>query len=191
MVNSNTRIYIANLGKYNEGYLVGEWIDLPFSEEELNNLFVKIGLGYIDKDGDYIHGLEVDGVIYEEYAIHDYETDINGLKISEYENLEELNETIKTYENLSEWEAETAAAAVEYFGYDLKDVIERIDEFNLYPDVNDEYDLGYYWAVESGCYEIDDKNPLMRYIDFKAFGRDINLETSGGFTSKGYIEELG
>jgi hypothetical protein len=29
------RIYVANLAKYNDGFLVGEWIDLPMDEDEL------------------------------------------------------------------------------------------------------------------------------------------------------------
>ena len=28
-------IFITNLGKYNEGELIGEWVTLPISEEEL------------------------------------------------------------------------------------------------------------------------------------------------------------
>ncbi|MEE7988226.1 antirestriction protein ArdA, partial [Clostridioides difficile] len=28
-------IYITNLGKYNEGELIGEWAELPVNEEEL------------------------------------------------------------------------------------------------------------------------------------------------------------
>lgn len=26
-------IYVTNLGKYNEGYLIGEWVSLPTSNE--------------------------------------------------------------------------------------------------------------------------------------------------------------
>ena len=29
------RIYLTNLGKYNEGELIGEWLDLPCTDEEL------------------------------------------------------------------------------------------------------------------------------------------------------------
>ena len=28
-------VYIANLGKYNEGYLVGDWFCFPLNEEEI------------------------------------------------------------------------------------------------------------------------------------------------------------
>lgn len=175
MIDSNTRIALTNLGKYNEGELVYKWLDLPFTEEELEETKEAIG---------------IDGIMYEEWFISDWESDIDGLEIGEYEDIKALNEIIAAYENLSEWEAEKAAAAVECFGYSLNEVIERIDEFNLYSNIRDEYDLGYYWAVESGCYEVDSNNPLSCYIDYEAFGRDINLETSGGFTTKGYIEEI-
>ena len=29
------KVYLANLGKYNEGELVGEWLELPCTEEEM------------------------------------------------------------------------------------------------------------------------------------------------------------
>ena len=45
-------VYIANLGKYNEGYLVGAWFTFPIGEEDVKE---KIGLNEQ----------------YEEYAIHD------------------------------------------------------------------------------------------------------------------------
>ena len=48
------RIYIANLGKYNEGELVGAWFTPPVDFEE-----VKERISLNDE--------------YEEYAIHDYE----------------------------------------------------------------------------------------------------------------------
>lgn len=33
------KIYLTNLGKYNEGQLVGEWVELPVSQEELKEVF--------------------------------------------------------------------------------------------------------------------------------------------------------
>ena len=53
-------IYLTNLGKYNEGELVGEWVQLPISDEELQEVFKRIG---------------IDGKEYEEYFIADYECD--------------------------------------------------------------------------------------------------------------------
>ena len=46
------QVYIANLGKYNEGELVGDWFSFPLDEEVIAE---RIGLN----------------AEYEEYAIHD------------------------------------------------------------------------------------------------------------------------
>ena len=48
------RVYIANLGKYNEGELVGAWFEPPIDMDEVRE---RIGLNEQ----------------YEEYAIHDFE----------------------------------------------------------------------------------------------------------------------
>lgn len=63
------QVYIANLGKYNEGELVGAWFTFPIDFEEVKE---KIGLN--DE--------------YEEYAIHDYELPFT---VDEYTSIGELN----------------------------------------------------------------------------------------------------
>ena len=70
------QVYIANLGKYNEGELVGDWFSFPLDEEVIAE---RIGLN----------------AEYEEYAIHD--TDNFPMEISEYTSIEELN---RIYEQL-------------------------------------------------------------------------------------------
>lgn len=72
------QVYIANLGKYNEGELVGDWFSFPLDEEVIAE---RIGLN----------------AEYEEYAIHD--TDNFPMEISEYTSIEELN---RIYEQLEE-----------------------------------------------------------------------------------------
>ena len=37
------KIFLTNLGKYNEGELIGEWVELPVSQEELQEVFKHIG----------------------------------------------------------------------------------------------------------------------------------------------------
>lgn len=37
-------IYITNLGKYNEGELIGEWAEFPVNEEELEEILDRIGI---------------------------------------------------------------------------------------------------------------------------------------------------
>ncbi len=37
--------FVTNLGKYNEGELVGEWVKFPTTEEEMQKVFERIGIG--------------------------------------------------------------------------------------------------------------------------------------------------
>lgn len=181
-------LYIANLGKYNEGYLVGDWIELPFSENELNDLFARIGLGkYIN--GEYVHGVEVDGGIYEEYAIHDVETDIEGLysEIGEYSSLSKLNDIADSVNGLSNHDQKKINALLEWGVCDnIFQAIKKIEEYHLMEEIGNEFDLGYYWIEESGCYDIP--KFLQGYIDYEKFGRDITFDGRGFMSSHGWLE---
>ena len=37
--------FVTNLGKYNEGFLVGEWVKFPVTNEEMQAIFRRIGIG--------------------------------------------------------------------------------------------------------------------------------------------------
>lgn len=43
--------FITNLGKYNEGELVGEWVKFPTTTTELKKVFERIGIGSEDDFG--------------------------------------------------------------------------------------------------------------------------------------------
>lgn len=43
--------FITNLGKYNEGYLIGEWVKFPVTNEELQAVFQRIGITVAMKNG--------------------------------------------------------------------------------------------------------------------------------------------
>ncbi len=76
------QIFLTNLGKYNEGVLMGEWVKLPVGEDELEAVMKRIGIR---------HG-------YEEYFITDYESSIANLEISEYISVGEVNELARQME---------------------------------------------------------------------------------------------
>ena len=167
------KIALTNLGKYNEGILVYGWLDLPFSDEEMDEVLEAIG---------------IDNKVYEEYIISDYETDIEGLEIGEYTNLYRLNDLIVEYEELHEHDQKKAQAAMEYFGYNLEEVLERLDDFILYEDIKTLEDLGRYWADVMELFK--DKEFFENYFDFERYGKDIDIGSIGGFSSFGYIEEI-
>lgn len=174
--------FITNLGKYNEGELIGKWIEFPIEEDELNEVFQEIGMNYEDEEGEYIN------VGYEEYFFTDWDCDFD-LDFGEYENINKVNELA---EKLEEWanDEETLKAACEVWGF--KYVIDNSpDDYNLYPDIETDEELGYYWIEESGCYDLKAMGNLANYIDYEAFGRDIRLETDSGFSNYGWIEYVG
>ena len=169
-------IFVNTWGNYNvNGADGGEWITLPMDAGDLQKELEKIAAAMGDRDP--------------EFAVHDYEwtCEWEGREISEYDNIEELNEYAQKLDELSEWEQKVYAAAVEYWGAEYVNP-DDLDDYILYTDITDNYDLGYYWAVDSGCYNTDELGTLGRYIDYEAFGRDIAIEADGGFTSYGFIE---
>lgn len=52
--------YITNLGKYNEGKLVGKWIEFPITEEELEEVFEEIGIDVIFYAGQTLEDVAYD-----------------------------------------------------------------------------------------------------------------------------------
>ena len=172
--------FITNLGKYNEGELIGEWITFPIDEDDLLDALKSIGCYYEDEDGN-IHNEE-----YEEYFFTDWDCDFEH-ELGEYENIERLNELAETF---NEWDEDTFAAACEIWGFN--NVIDGDPgDYQLYSNINDGYELGYYWAIESGCYDLKTMGPLANYIDYEAFGRDLTYDLNGGFSSYGWIEYIG
>ena len=163
--------YITNLGKYNEGYLIGEWVTFPIDEDDLAAVFERIGINEI----------------YEEFFFTDWEyNELPDLELGEYENIDDINELAETLESLSDWELDTYAAAVEAWG--VSEVSpDDVGDYNLYTDISDDYDLGYYYATEFYSADLE-KSPLGNYIDYEAFGRDIRFESDGEHTSYGWIE---
>lgn len=171
-------VFITNLGKYNEGELVGEWVSLPTTRDEITACFKRIS---------------VDGVKYEEYFLTDYESALDRVTtyIDEYTSLDELNYLASQLETLSSSELEHYQAIVEMGDISsIKALINLVGELDCYQylsDINDESDLGYYWIEESGSYDISALGNLAYYLDYEKLGRDIALDQGGVFTANGYI----
>ena len=183
------KLYLANLGKYNEGILKGEWVELPLSETELEEAMVNIGVAHYDNEGNFVpYVIETDEngyeYVYEEYAIHDYETDLN-ISISEYSSLNDLNTVAEIVED---FELDQVNALLDGGVIDMKDLIEGdLEEImqnygfiELEPTMNEEQEVGYAYVDEIyGGPEYLSKEILERYFDYEAFGRDILLGGEG------------
>ena len=178
--------FITNLGKYNEGELVGEWVKFPTTAEELKKVFDRIGIGQKDDFGQP----------YEEWFITDYDCYVGALydKLGEYENLDELNYLASKLEEMGQGEYAQFQAAMEVGDHSgsLQEIInltENLDCYDVYPDIQDYDDLGRYYIEELDAMQVPEH--LRNYIDYEAYGRDVALGESGDFTSFGYVRDTG
>ena len=146
------RIYLTNLGKYNEGELVGQWLDLPATDEDIEKIKKAI---------------LIDGEEYEEMFITDYED--SPIKIHEYDSLDYLNEVAEAYENLSDTEKKVLSHYMNYHGYEFKEAKEKLDEgdYLIYENIKDEEALGYELAEN-----MEIPKHLENYINYEAIGND-------------------
>lgn len=159
-------VYITNLGKYNEGYLIGKWLELPATDEEIENVLKEIG---------------IDGVLYEEYFFTDWEV-IDGIPISEYSSLKELNEIAETLENLNEVELKICQGLMKNENCTLDEAMEKKDNriiINLEKNtILDECSNLAYSYINEIYGDVSDlsREILERYFDFKSFGRDLSYD---------------
>ena len=178
--------FITNLGKYNEGELVGEWVKFPTTAEEMKEVFKRIGIGQRDDFGQP----------YEEWFITDYDCYVDGLydKLGEYENLDELNYLASKLEEMSDSEYAQFQAGVEMGDHcgSLQEIInltENLDCYEVYPAIHDYDDLGRYYIEELEVMQVPEH--LQNYIDYEAYGRDVAMDENGSFTDQGYVRDTG
>lgn len=177
MTNQQEKLYvnvwIGNLGKYNEGELVGEWFSLPCDMDEVSKT---IGLNEQ----------------YEEYQINDFDTNIKGLEIHEYANIETLNEFAEQLDGLEEHEQLILQAYIEVNGSsNLLNDMDSIsfDDARIYYDVNDMEDVAHEIVEESGMLNGVNET-LARYFDYEAYGRDLDIEGTFVFLDGNICIEL-
>lgn len=153
------KIFLTNLGKYNEGELIGEWVELPASNEELQEVFDRIG---INEE-------------YEEYFITDYECDF--YEVGEYENIDTLNDIAARIEELDEEESEVVKALISELGFTLNEAIEKANngDYRIYYDCENMEDVAYQVVDECGYFE-NTLDIVANYFDYKSFGRDLEIE---------------
>lgn len=147
--------FITNLGKYNEGYLVGEWVSFPVNENALQAVFERIGIN--DQ--------------YEEYFITDYDNyyDID-FDFGEYTSIDTINETIEALENLHPYDLAKVKAILEVENIGVLEVTENLDDYNFYEgmtlaQVAEE-------IVESYFYSNEIPEFFRTYFDYEAYARD-------------------
>lgn len=169
--NPYIRIFLTNLGKYNEGELVGEWVDLPVSD--LSAVLKRIGIN--DR--------------YEEFFITDYETNIPNLNISEYANIDELNDLASQIADMDEQQILIMSARLD-IGESIEDAVAGCDDGTVYDDCYTDQDLGYAIVDTLGGIDQIDKETLEMYFDYDGYGRDAKINGSFYEVEPGTIVEL-
>lgn len=176
-ISSLFEAYITNLGKYNEGRLVGETLKFPATTEEVQALLKRIG---------------VDGVRYEEIFITSFDGDVLGLydHLGEYESIDELNHLAHVLSDLDQSDIEKFEAVIdsgEYTGsvHDLINLAQNLDCYDFYPGIDSEEALGRVYIEEMEMLDVPDN--VLPYFDFEAYGRDVRINDGGHFAPGGYV----
>ena len=148
------KVYLTNLAKYNAGELFGKWVDLPLTEEELDEELREV----LGDD--------------EEYFITDYEA---PFEIDEYENLRDLNSFADELHIKTEYDIERIIYLLKnVVSNDWQYALEHYEDVVFYKDMTLEdvaRDL-----VEEGLFG-DISDNIKNYIDFELLGN--NLSTDG------------
>lgn len=171
------KAYITNLGKYNEGALVGEYLKFPTTTEEVQALLKRIG---------------IDGVRYEEIFITDYDGDMPELYsgFGEYESIDELNYLASLLSEMDESDLEKFEAVLdtgEHSGSvkELINLTQNLDCFEFYSGITSEEELGRMYIQEFDAIQVPEH--LIDYIDYEAYGRDARINEGGSFSGNGYV----
>jgi antirestriction protein len=168
---------VTNLGKYNEGQLAYERLQLPTDAETVQAALQKIG---------------IDGIRYEEIFIADYDGSMPQLyeHLGEYESIDELNHLACVLSELDGYELEKFEAVMdsgEYTGSvkDLINLAQNLDAYEFYPDIHSEEELGRMYLQELEAVQVPEH--LIDYIDYEAYGRDVRINEDGHFAPGGYV----
>lgn len=158
-------IFVNTWGNYNEnGADGGEWITLPMDADTLEETLNRIAAAMPDNDP--------------EWAIHDYEwtTEEDLWTISEYDNIDDLNEKLNELTDLQEWEQIEIMAAIEAYGYNFNEAYERQQRgcFVFYAGQSLEEVAE---ELINECYFTKDTPEILtRYFDYEAFARDLRFD---------------
>lgn len=166
------RGYITNLGKYNEGQLLGKWIEFPVLDSELYEILEEIG---INDD-------------YEEYFFTDWETDWDiepQKEFGEYPDIDEVNDIVdEMYDIEDDGNLDWLYAYIEYSGANLYDAVMKYQDNSIFYG-NDTYEIVENFLCD--CYGVEDRllSSILNYMNCDDFvSYELNIYSS----DYGYIE---
>ena len=170
-------VFPQNLAYYNEGEIVGGWIDLPQSPELIDKFLKEV--------------VKVDDE-HEEYEIADCEHVPFPYESFQWGSLEKLNSLAIVYNTLDEERKEAIAANLEFQGEEYYSIDELINmclqanEISYYryhfdgieynQECSAEIKMGYTMAEENGLYQELDKLKVLDFFDFEKYGNSFSYD---------------
>lgn len=126
------KIYITDIAAYNAGNLIGEWVDLPLENDELNSKIKDI----VERGSKYCGNQFLnEGIFITDYEFQtDYEFEAEELfKVNEYDNVFDLNEKIILIESVESSQHKCIKFLLdENIANSVSDAIEKLDDVILY-----------------------------------------------------------
>lgn len=176
--------WVGNLGKYNEGELVGEWVTFPIDDDDWEEVMKRIGIGSAVDEDDPRYG------IYEEIFYADYDSELPLYEMfGEYPTRSRLNELAEAVGDIDDEDVFMAILGNEGSPEYFDDALETYNSGNwrLYPNCDDMSDVAWQIAHEDECF-INSADFMQRHFNFKHYGEE--LDSLGTFIpcGNGYLE---
>ncbi len=179
-------VFVQNLTYYNEGKIVGGWLELPQEPEAIEKYLKDI--------------VKVDDE-HEEYEVADIENFDFEYKVVQWENLGKINNLAIIYSMLNETQKE---AVLGYYNnidnnLSINEIIniciqaDKIPYYNYYfegmsnfYDISNDEKIGRTMAEVNGLYDILEKNKVEDFFDFERYGEQFSYNYE--LLENGYIE---
>lgn len=167
------RVFLTNLGKYNEGELVGKYVDIDENStmDDFEEDFKDTEIGIYEEYEEY-----------DEYFITDYES---PFEIGKYENLQSIIDKCKKCDEILKRNSISEEVLDSLLQeYDIED-LQNADIY-LHSGVFSIADIAEEYVNE--CYNLYKMGHLAYYIDYEKLGRDMALEGDFVETKEGVVE---
>lgn len=162
----NIKFYAADLAAYNSGILHGVWVEASSDAEAMQEAIDAMLAASPCEDA-------------EEWLVHDYDDEIGAIShLGETSDLETIAEIAEAVEDISSDYPDAILAHLISWASD------KVSEpYNWKSEIDDAFagewsdpeDYAADLAESCGYMEGGDKNPLLRYVDFRAMARDMAL----------------
>jgi len=178
------RILVGSYGHYNAGYLEGDWFSLPMDHDELWE-----GINKACKVNPFN----------EEVGCFDYECDLEGVQLSEYMGIDEINALAAAFESATDCQIEATEAYIEHeasvYPLQAANILINADDISYYQydydcdwmSVDEKYGRTTLNAYDPDLANILEERGYTDYFDYEALARS----TDDTLCENGYLMAQG